>query len=472
MCYNLYGDIMVTNIVIELKDGKAMFFLHLPAKNTNKFDDLLPDLYETPIYECDDSIVDINILDKKIKTKLNEINKIYGTGFNDYNLILSENNSIDNKNVYNFIKKNNNLNIVLIIKDLNNVIKVFGNENVKNLKISFKNSEEDIQYKEFYEMYQKLEKIKKFVEYYKLSPLEQVLLVYDIVKANEYTKENKDENSNVSRDLNQIVSGDKIVCVGFANLIDFLLTNLGFKPDFIVTKYTDKKNGHIRNYLHLVDEKYDIDGIFALDSTWDSKKNDNYLDNYLFFLKPIKFFFNYKKTETITEPYFFEMLKLKKEEFINKMSELYKNSKYEAVSIISLLERRYSNENIFPITFLLKNSEEINKILEEIYVKYNQRIKRSTFKSALYKVRRIEFLNKIINFEPNEEYIDSVCDKYYKLSPEENLLYALFMKDDFEKDLKEVNAESIEEDLLRIRLLRAFKTKLNDFPDNDYIKKM
>ena len=463
---------MIVDIVIELKDGKAMFFLHLPAKNIYQFDDLLPDLYETPIYECDDPIIDLNILEKKIKNKLNEINKVYGTNFNDYDLILSENYSINNKNIYNFIKMNENLNIVLRIKDLNNVIKVFGNKNIENLKISFKNSEEYIQYNEFYKMHQKLEEIKKFVEYYNLSPLEQILLVYDIVKANEYTEVDLDQNFNVSRDLNQIIKGDKIVCVGFSNLIDFLLTNLGFKTDFIITEYIDEKNGHIRNYLHLVDKKYNIDGIFALDSTWDSKKNDNYLDNYSFFLKPIKYFFNYKKTESITKPHFFEMLKLKKEEFINKMLDLYKDSKFEAALIISSLVGKYSKEFTFPITFLVKSNEEINNILEEIYVKYHQKINRITFKNALYKVRRIEFLNKIIDFEPNEQYIDSVSDKYYKLTPEEKLLYALFMKNDLDKDLKDLKAVSVEQDLLRIRLLKAFKTKLNDFPDNDYIKKM
>ena len=40
------------------------------------------------------------------------------------------------------------------------------------------------------------------------------------------------------------------------------------------------------------------------------------------------------------------------------------------------------------------------------------------------------------------------------------------------KDLKEIKAKSVEEDLLRIRMIKAFKTKLDDFPENDYIKKM
>ena len=43
-------------------------------------------------------------------------------------------------------------------------------------------------------MYEKLNEIISFINYYNLSNLEKVLLIYDIVKANEYKKENKDDD--------------------------------------------------------------------------------------------------------------------------------------------------------------------------------------------------------------------------------------------------------------------------------------
>lgn len=464
---------MVINVLIKIIDEKVLFFLDTTSKFIDNFDENMSNLYTKPFYQCDYKNINSEVLDKKIKEKIEEINKFNTIKFKEYDLLINQDDFANVETIYNFLTNNNNLNFVLKTDDYKEILNKFGNKDVKNLKICFKNSEEYIPYKDFYDMYYKLDEIKKFVQHYNLSPLEQVLLVYDIVKANEYAEVDLDQNFNVSRDLNQIIKGDKIVCVGFANLIDFLLTNLGFDTNFILTKYNNKYEGHIRNYLHLVDEKYNIDSVFALDATWDSKKNEEYLDNYLYFLKPIKFFFQIKKTEYITSPDIFNFFKTDRDNFIKKMNEIYKNNKFLFLKIITKLAKAYTNKHLYSTLFLLNDDNKINEILNEIYTKYNTKISRESFKSALYKVRKIEYLNNLIKFEPNEDHLDSVCDKYFKLPPELNLLMALGHKDQsLKKDLQEAKAKSVEEDLLRIRFIKALKTELNDFPDNDYIKKM
>ena len=61
-----------------------------------------------------------------------------------------------------------------------------------------------------------------------------------------------------SSNLNQIINGDKIVCVGYANLINYLLNNLDIKNECIITYNKEKKVGHQRNYLYLEDKPKSI----------------------------------------------------------------------------------------------------------------------------------------------------------------------------------------------------------------------
>ena len=73
-----------------------------------------------------------------------------------------------------FIKKNKDLNIILVLEDYNSIIKSLNNEEYPNLKIKFENSKNPISYKEFYDMHNKLNEIVSFIKRFDLSPLERV----------------------------------------------------------------------------------------------------------------------------------------------------------------------------------------------------------------------------------------------------------------------------------------------------------
>lgn len=476
---------MKITFFITFEDNKIKFKANLPMELHELNEDKFFELDEFSIYECSYFNVNLEILNKNICDFIKEINSSFFNKNYDNNEITYNNyfilDTFNNQNqniIYNFLKYNKNLNIELPVENYKELIDNLKDEDFPNLKISFKNSYESVSYKEFYSMFSKLNEIITFVKYYNLSPLETIMLIYDIVKANEYKKENENESYGLSRNLNEIVNNDKIVCVGFSNLLDFLLNNLGFDCGTVTLKYEGSKIGHERNYVYLHDDKYNIHSLLFLDATGDSKKIDNYIDNYYFFLKPLFFFKLLRPTEQLRNHTRFDILynKNKKELFEYIEKKLGENPFKIQIVLNELLKKFDSNISLSQILPGIKPiNEEIEILVDKIIRTHYKTISKEDFKNALYKVRRIEYLNKIITFEPNEEYIDSICDRYFKSSVEDRLLELIFGKAEnpsLNKDLKEIKAKSVEEDLLRIRMIKAFKTKLDDFPENDYIKKM
>ena len=120
------------------------------------------------------------------------------------------------------------------------------------------------------------------IDYYKdvvsnqnLSPLEQTMMVYDVIKSFVYN-ESPEDTSN-SRYIPQIIKTGNIVCAGYSSLLTQVLQELGIPA----TSYTvalepeqDKVVYHARTLIRLDDEKYNIHGIYTLDSTWDSQRKE------------------------------------------------------------------------------------------------------------------------------------------------------------------------------------------------------
>ena len=70
-----------------------------------------------------------------------------------------------------------------------------------------------------------INKIKKM----NLSPLEQIMFVYDFVRDREYKMPKSVNLYYQSYDVNQTILSDRIICLGFANLFNAFLYNLNFK---------------------------------------------------------------------------------------------------------------------------------------------------------------------------------------------------------------------------------------------------
>lgn len=118
------------------------------------------------------------------------------------------------------------------------------------------------------------------IKEYNLTPLEQYIYVYNLVKSfKQYRRyadnPKKDQKySELSRNPYIIVGNSYIVCAGFANMATMLLNMLEIKSaDLTVTLddqiYSDNPL-HARVITHLKDDIYGIDGVFIGDPTFDN----------------------------------------------------------------------------------------------------------------------------------------------------------------------------------------------------------
>ena len=109
-----------------------------------------------------------------------------------------------------------------------------------------------------------------------LSPFEQFLMAYDYVTSKVYKEESEFEPIETSRNLIEVLNGDKIVCVGYANLLCTILSRLGI-PCTTQTEvgYDYDTNEYVNHLVCLVrmeDPKYKIKGIYQSDPTPDATK--------------------------------------------------------------------------------------------------------------------------------------------------------------------------------------------------------
>jgi hypothetical protein len=124
-----------------------------------------------------------------------------------------------------------------------------------------------------------------------LSPLEKVMLVYDIVREKPYKHEEEGANSSESRDLYYALQGDTIVCAGYATIYSYIMKNLGIQCTEALLDGVEGYAGHARNVIYVNDDKYNIEGIFLVDPTMDTRRENDkyeYLYTYDGFLKKKK----------------------------------------------------------------------------------------------------------------------------------------------------------------------------------------
>lgn len=173
-------------------------------------------------------------------------------------------------------------------EDLDLLLKELGN--LKNINLMVDGNDQLVTIEEYKKTVCAIDEMVNLIKKYNLSPLEQMMFAYDLVRDRVYTKEDEVDNYTVSRDLTSVLLGDKIVCVGYANIYEKILSSLGIKNMmYSIKPINPQTHGHRRNIAYVKDDKYVIEGVFYFDPTWDSKKNDSdtsYLDSYKFFCLP------------------------------------------------------------------------------------------------------------------------------------------------------------------------------------------
>lgn len=109
----------------------------------------------------------------------------------------------------------------------------------------------------------------------KLTPLEALLWCYATATKRRYNAENENEGSGISRSIYGVLTTNKIVCVGYVNLIINYISSYYSKR--IATFYNSTKvktqegiNGHSSLIIYINDNIYGINGYYLLDPTKDN----------------------------------------------------------------------------------------------------------------------------------------------------------------------------------------------------------
>ncbi len=173
----------------------------------------------------------------------------------------------------------------LTMEDIAHYEEVYG-IHCNKLLISMKNNDELVPFDLCRRTVFTVENIAHTIEAHDFSPLEVVMYTYDFVRARNYNRESSTENSHISRDLSQVLFGDKIVCIGFANILDAILNRLGIASMIYILDDRKTAYYHARVAAFIEDQKYGVKGIYYFDPTWDCKEEDDeFLSSYRYFAK-------------------------------------------------------------------------------------------------------------------------------------------------------------------------------------------
>lgn len=266
----------------KIKNNHLELFFHRKQISTNKLIgdytlSKLKNLSELRINEdiSKEEIENFIYLDKECQITINLQNK------NDEKKYI---NSLIR--IFNILKKHNRRYNIIIKINNRELLKQSGILNIDNINLLIENDLHKYPKKEYLKEEEQLEKLIEPIKKANLSPFEKYLAVYNIVKQFKPYKENNDDKDQ-SRYLRYILNNDYMVCVGYAKLLQTLLNKVeipcvyysvevdtsydfGFTKEEIATHL----ESHARNIIKINDPKYNINGIYIADATW-----DNYMEN-------------------------------------------------------------------------------------------------------------------------------------------------------------------------------------------------
>lgn len=115
----------------------------------------------------------------------------------------------------------------------------------------------------------------------RLTPLEALLWCYITATKRSYNAESEDEGLGMSRSIYGVLTSNRIVCVGYVNLIINYLTAYyeNYANTILTFSNRTKSNtnniieGHRSLMVYIKDSKYGIDGYYLLDPTRDNAKH-------------------------------------------------------------------------------------------------------------------------------------------------------------------------------------------------------
>ena len=222
-------------------------------------------------------------------TNLEELKELFASNpSNEYAIVMDKSLSL-NKELMEFLAKNSSKNVFYIRENNSSSETTLYDEKetqifIDNVNLIRKKYQKDIKLEDGSTAEQALDasrRINKFVEHINkvkedgtsLSPLEKYICAYQFVSSFMYKSENEEkENYLTSRNLVSILTGDKIVCEGYAAMLKEICTRLDIPCEIQCFKFKDSDTGHANNLVKINDDKYNIHTIYYADACWDSKR--------------------------------------------------------------------------------------------------------------------------------------------------------------------------------------------------------
>lgn len=319
--------------------------------------------------------------------------------------------------------------LIIDFKDLelNEILSILTHPENNNPNILYKceiASNELLTLHEIIDMFQHILDISEKIEIKKYSPLEAIYYIYYKLKAKIYKKESENEPLYTSRSVNQIRKANKIVCEGYSNYFYAIAKFLNlpvFKLNW--SNENEEKPGHSENIVFINDPKYKVTGIYAIDVTWDSKKNENdnrYKKNIRHFLIPLSIDETEKKLARLLypdDPIYYKIINSYKryKKFIELNAPTFILNE-ELKRLIIRINKLYEILGLKPISKENNLEEEINKII----ILSNRLIPINTLENAIYEVHK----------SSDSDLKDTITTSYHYqlLSKEKKLLFEIFRK--------------------------------------------
>lgn len=305
------------------------------------------------------------------------------------------------------------------------------------------------------------------IKEFNLSPFEQVMYAYDIVKDRTYIASNENDSYLESRDMAKILKSDKIVCLGFAALFNSLLDKLNIDNNIVFLEGVRSNQGHARNLVVIKDPKYNLNNIMYFDATWDSKKQENNIideNRYENFARERTYFLikdDKKLIEESSLPFF--LRKDKDYSFLNKeiLSNLFKIKrvfkridwkKYFSnieISDSNLMKvKALMNDDIRYFSIFSNDFEFCEFMYKECCKMLNKELKEDIFLRSLYTVRRVEnYLNPEKYSLNTDEIINTYFERYMpNQTDEDKLLCKIFgLDNNLKQKIKKIEESDLKE---------------------------
>lgn len=261
-----------------------------------------------------------------------------------------------------------------------------------------------------------------------LSPIESIMYIYDNIKKRIYKKDEEDYHN--SSDVNLVLTGDAIVCSGYSNVFNAILRCIGISAMPLISTTAN----HQRSIIYIHDNKYNIDGVYTFDPTWDRKRDkedNNYINKYNYFAIPLSL------SNKSAPDDFSLVLSLSFEEIMKCNENIINEKNIATIRTIDKIFEFILGKSFTDIETESFNSLSINKTIDKlneahtlVLSKINTNfLEEKTFTKILYNTRKAELKSGIIPSIDITEIRKTVIERYVKYKVSELMFRNLNMEE-------------------------------------------